>query len=536
MELLERDVALATLADAYDDAVRGSGRVVYVTGEPGIGKTSLVTRFVRGLGDETRALFGTCDDLSVPRPLGPIRDLAGSVSPALEGALAAGAAPHDIQTLLVAELELPPRPTVLVLEDIHWADDATLDAITVLGRRIGSLPALLVLTFRAGEVPPGHPLHATVGAIRADDSVVLELGPLSKRAVASLAGDRAAEVFAATGGNPFYVNELVCAAMPKRIPRTVANAVLGRAARLDSADRHLIELVSVVPGRVRTSVLDVVMPDWPVAAEEPERRQLLEVDNAYVRFRHELARHAIRSSVPAAACRRLHAEILAALLAADADPADIVHHADAAGAEDVVADYALLAARRASALESNREAYSQYRRALEFVDRLPPAEQARVLEEVAIAGYTVGRVDDALPAIDAAIAIHSRLGDAEAVGRCTRILSRLYWFEGDGMHAIEKAHEAVEILEPLGESPELARAYSAVSQLAMLSEDGEQSCLWGGRAIDLAAKLGDQATLAHALVNIGTSRNQLDPDDVETSWRPIGSRTPRATGKRARVP
>ena len=120
----------------------------------------------------------------IPRPLGPIRDLAGSVSPALEGALAAGAAPHDIQTLLVAELELPPRPTVLVLEDVHWADDATLDAITVLGRRIGSLPALLVLTFRAGEVPPGHPLHATVGAIRADDSVVLELGPLSKRAVA----------------------------------------------------------------------------------------------------------------------------------------------------------------------------------------------------------------------------------------------------------------------------------------------------------------------------------------------------------------
>ncbi len=513
MELLERDVALATLAGAYDDAVRGSGRVVFVTGEPGIGKTSLVTRFVRGLGADTRVLFGTCDDLSIPRPLGPIRDLAGSVSAALEGALAAGAAPHDIQTLLLAEVELPPRPTVLVLEDVHWADDATLDAITVLGRRIGSLPALLVLTFRAGEVPPGHPLHAAVGAIRADESVVLELGPLSRRAVASLAGDRAAEVFAATGGNPFYVNELVCAAAPKRIPRTVANAVLGRAARLDSADRRLIELVSVVPGRVRASVLDVVMPDWPAAAEEPERRQLLELDGAYVRFRHELARHAIRSSVPVAACRRLHAEILDALLAADADPADIVHHADAAGAEDVVADYALVAARRAAALESNREAYSQYRRALEFVDRLPADEQAQVLEEVAIAGYTVGRLEEALPAIEAAIAIYARLRDIEALGRSTRILSRLYWFAGDGVPAIEKAREAVEILEPLGETSELARAYSAVSQLAMLSEDGEQSMLWGDRAIQLATKLGDEATLAHALVNIGTSRNQLDPDD-----------------------
>jgi DNA-binding CsgD family transcriptional regulator/tetratricopeptide (TPR) repeat protein len=512
MELLERDAALAALAEAYDEAVRGTGRVVYVTGEPGIGKTSLVTRFVQDLTGGTRVLFGTCDDLSIPRPLGPIRDLAGSVSAGLEGALSSGAAPHEVQTLLVAELELPPQPTVLVLEDVHWADDATLDAITVLGRRIGGLPALLVLTFRAGEVPPGHPLHATVGAIRADDSVVLELGPLSKRAVASLAGPRAAEVFAATGGNPFYVNELVCATAPRRIPRTVANAVLGRAARLESADRRLIELVSVVPGRVRASVLDAVMPDWPAAAEEPERRQLLEIDSAHVRFRHELARHAIRSSIPAAACRRLHGEILEALLVAGADPADIVHHAEAAGSEDVVADYALVAARRAGALESNREAYSQYRRALQFIDRLPPAEQAHVLEEVALAGYTVGRLEEALPAIESAIAIYGELAEAEAVGRSTRILSRLYWFAGDGAPAIAKAHEAVEILEPLGESSELARAYSAVSQLAMLSEDGEQALLWGERAIRLATSLGDEATLAHALVNIGTSRNQLDPD------------------------
>ena len=128
------------------------------------------------------------------------------------------------------------------------------------------------------------------------------------------------------------------------------------------------------------------MPDWPEAADEPERLQLLEVDAAYVRFRHELARHAIRASVPGVANRRLHAEILAALLAADADPAEIVHHADPAGAEEVVAGYALLAARRAAALDSNREAYSHYRRAAELVDRLPPAEQARVLEEVAWRG------------------------------------------------------------------------------------------------------------------------------------------------------
>ena len=98
-----------------------------------------------------------------------------------------------------------------MIEDVHWADDATLDLITVLGRRIGSLPALLVLTFRAGEAPPGHRLHATVGAIRAEDTVVVELPPLSERAVTALAGHGADKVYAATGGNPFYVTEMLAA-------------------------------------------------------------------------------------------------------------------------------------------------------------------------------------------------------------------------------------------------------------------------------------------------------------------------------------
>ena len=152
VELLERDGALATLAEARGAAARGEGRAVFVSGEPGIGKTSLVNRFVRDLEPDARLLLGSCDDLSIPRPLGPFRDLAGSVSPGLEEALVAGAPSHEVHRLLIAELERAPEPTVLVLEDVHWADGATLDSIAVLGRRIGSIPALLVLTFRGGEL------------------------------------------------------------------------------------------------------------------------------------------------------------------------------------------------------------------------------------------------------------------------------------------------------------------------------------------------------------------------------------------------
>jgi DNA-binding CsgD family transcriptional regulator/tetratricopeptide (TPR) repeat protein len=317
-------------------------------------------------------------------------------------------------------------------------------------------------------------------------------------------------VYAATGGNPFYVTELLASRTATDLPPSVANAVWGRASRLDDDARRLVELVSVVPTRVRTSLLDAVMPGWPAAALEPEYRQLLEVEPGYVRFRHELARNAIRSRLPIALRRRHHAAILNALLAADADPADIVHHAEAAGAEDVVAQYALVAARRAATLESNREAFSHYRRASQFSERRPPREQAAILEEFATAAYVVGGTEDAFRAIERAIDIYGDLGDAEAVGRCTRVLSRVHWFAGDGALARAKALEAIAILEPLGESVELARAYSGLSQLAMLAEDDGQALEFGDRALQLANRFGDAGTRAHALVNLACSRVHLD--------------------------
>ena len=514
MELLERDAALTALGESHAAAAGGGGRVVCISGEPGIGKTSLVRHFLENLDDGSRVLLGTCDDLSIPRPLGPLRDLAGSASGELEDALASGAPAHDIQDLLIAELERPPRPTVLVLEDVHWADDATLDTVTVLGRRIGSLPALLVMTFRGGEVPPGHPLRAALGAIGSEQSALLELLPLSRDAVASLAGGDGDALYAATGGNPFYVTELLASGDTTELPPSVANAVVARVSRLGDAGRRLVELVSVVPNRVSTALLDAVMPDWAGAAEEPERRELLETDGTHVRFRHELARHAVRSSIPASARRRLHADVLDALLAGTPDPADVVHHAECAGATDVVREYALIAARRAAAFESNREAYSHYRRASDFTGELDSLEQADLFEELATAAYLVGRLDDAFEAIEAAIALHRRLGDQAALGRCVRVLSRFHWFAGDGAPAREKALEAITILEPLGESIELARAYSGVAQLAMLADEGVQALSWGESALELATRLGDDSTRAHALVNIGCAKVQMDADDT----------------------
>jgi DNA-binding CsgD family transcriptional regulator/tetratricopeptide (TPR) repeat protein len=513
VELLERDGPLATLEAARHAAANGRGSVVVISGEPGIGKTALVRAFLGAFGDDGRVWWGLCDDLSIPRPLGPLRDIA-RVSPLMAQAMTKGVPPTELHNVMIDDLVQGPHPTAVVIEDVHWADDATLDLITVVGRRVASLPAVLVLTLRDCEVAAGDRLRLVLGTLPADATRHLTLAPLSAAAVAEIAGQDAARIYAATNGNPFFVTELV-AARPGTVPRSVRDAVLARSARLGRTAQRLLQLISVVPGRVDAERLDALFPGWPAAAEEPERRQLLDVDAGGVRFRHELARIAIASSLPTTQRRALHAEVLDVLLATGADPADIVHHAEGSGDLDVVAQQALIAAHDAAVVASYRQAHAHFRRAAELSDRLEPSQHAPLYEDLAVAAYTVGHLDEALVAIGRALARYQECGDRAALGRCTRWLSRLHWFVGDRERARRAAQEAVELLQPLGDSSELARAYSGLSRLAMVSGRVDETLKWGQQAVTLARRLGDQQRLADALVNIGTVRVFVDIEDAD---------------------
>jgi DNA-binding CsgD family transcriptional regulator len=512
VDLFERGPHLTALRAACAEAVAGRGGVVLVEGEPGIGKTSLVTHFAQGLRDEARVLWGGCDDLSIPRPFAPLTDLAGGVSTALADELRGGSRPDEVRRLMLAELG-GPEPTVLVLEDVHWADAATLDLVMGMGRRLAALPALLVLTYRGGEVAAGHPLWRTLAALSGGGARQLALAPLSREAVAALVGADVDRVFAMTGGNPFFVAELA-AASPDALPPSVSNAVLGRASRLPEESRQLLELVSMVPSQVAPELLHRLVPGWAQAAEEPERRGLLTVGPRQVRFRHELVRTAIRSSVPVARRRELHARILQALLATGADAAEIVHHAEGAGDLDAVAEHAPIAGRRAAALSAHREAYAHFRRAVEFADRWDAPQRARVHEELADSAYAVDRLSEALPELEQALDLYRGLDDREAVARCLRRRSRFHWFAGEGARAREDADAAVETAESLDDSPELARACATIAQLAMLAADHQTAKSWGDRAVALAERSGDHYTRSHALVTLGDSHAHEDPGNV----------------------
>ena len=212
MELLERAAFLATLAEYAGEARRGNGRLVLVSGESGMGKTVLLEAFQECLPG-ARWLWGGCDGLLTPRPLGPLFDISAQLGGEFADLCHSGTPRDRLFTGFLAELGPPAHFTVAVIEDMHWADEATVDLLRFLGRRLGRVPALLLATYRDDELAPDHLFRMVLGDLATQrDTRRMRLPPLSEEAVSQLVGQRdvdAAELCRITGGNPFYVSEML---------------------------------------------------------------------------------------------------------------------------------------------------------------------------------------------------------------------------------------------------------------------------------------------------------------------------------------
>ncbi|MET9903325.1 AAA family ATPase [Streptomyces sp. NPDC006446] len=509
--MLERDLELARLAAAAREAADGAGSVVLVFGEAGIGKSSLVKALPKVLPGEARVLLGECDDLATRRPLGPFRDLVGSVGAELARALTEGGDRHRVYDALRAELRTAPHPVVLVVEDVHWADEASLDALRFLVRRVERLPAVLVLTYRDDELDREHPLRHLLGQVsRAERVHRLPLERLSAAAVHRLSAASEldpAEVYDVTSGNPFFVAEVVAAGGTGGVPPTVVDAVLARLRGLDDDTRDALEQLAVVPSAVERPLADALLPDGMAALAAAEQRGLLIVTPQRACFRHELIRRAVADSLPAARRIELNQEVLAALVGTPgSDASRIVHHAAEAGDAEAVARYGPGAADDASRAGAHREAAAHLRLVLERSELFGPAERAGLLERYAIESYTVADSAAALRAEREAVALRRSLGDARALGADLRWLSRIHWWAGDAGEARAAAREAISVLEGAGDDRLLALALSNTSQLHMLSDRHTQAVAFGERAIELARRAEDVEILAHALNNVGTAR------------------------------
>ncbi|HXG76595.1 MAG TPA: AAA family ATPase [Gaiellaceae bacterium] len=506
--LLEREAALASLESALAEASAGAGGIVLVSGEAGIGKTSLVRAFEEIARDGMRVVTGACEALFTPRPLGAIHDVAGVVGGRLLEELATSSDRVSIHSAFLAELES--TPTLVVLEDVHWADEATLDVISYVGRRIHETGSLVVLTYRDDELEARHPLRLVVGELPGRSTSRIRLEPLSSDAVEELArrADRPARgLYEVTGGNPFFVTE-VLAAGEDSIPATVRDAVLARAGRLSAAGQRLLEAVAVVPGEVELWLLERLAPSEVPRLDECLASGVLGGTAHGVRFRHELARLAIEESLTPGRRVALNRAAVGAL----AEPASgvpdlpaLAHHADAAGDVSAVLRFAPAAAERAAAAGAHREAAAQYARALRFAGGLPLESRAKLCDSLSYESYLTGDFRDASAASTQALEWYRELGDTLREGACLTMLSRLQWSTGRTREAGELGREAVALLESLPPGRELALAYAQLAELSLITDDLGGVAEWGAAAVSLAEQLDESNILASARLSLAAA-------------------------------
>lgn len=516
--LLEREAPLDALLAAARAAASGHGTTVLMEGEAGIGKTSLLREFAERSDNSCRVLWGWCEALFTPRPLGPLQDMAQSLDPDIAALLDQTAAPERLFPALLNTLQHASSTTVLVFEDVHWADNATLDLVKYLGRRVSSLRTVLVLSRRSDEIGADHPLTHVLGDLPPASVTRITLEPLSPEAVAVLAeqtGSSSTDLYRITGGNPFFVTELLASGEtePTRVPDSIRDVIWSRLSRLEAGEREALEVMSIVPGSVEPWLIRALLGvEGETFVDQCVARGLLRRDSQGASsFRNELARQATLDRLPPTVQRSLHAKVEAAI--SELPPAQAnallsrrVHHA--AGAEDStrVLDLAPRAAAQAARLGAHQEAASHLAAALKYVAEVPPALAAQLYEDWAYeAGLSLLVYDAIIEARHRAITIWRELGRIDKVGANLRWLSRLHWRRGEGQDAEDYADQAVREVENLSPGPELAMAYSTRSQLHMLHYRFDEAIDWGSRAIRLADQLGELETRVHALNNVGTA-------------------------------
>jgi DNA-binding CsgD family transcriptional regulator len=512
MTLLERDPLLRNLRDRLGGVAGGGGHFVLVSGEAGIGKTSLLTALADARGTAT-LWWGACDALQTPHPLAPLHDVARAGITGFGEVL--GADRGTVFERVLDVLQRSEAPILFVVEDVHWADEATLDLLKFVGRRIDRAPCLLVASYRDDEVHATHPLRRLMGELPAARLTRIEVPRLSPDAVAVLARTalRAPEgLYDITQGNPFFVTEVLRHGQGT-VPRAVQDVVLGRLSQLSAPAQAIARLVAIVPARIERWLIDALLGEDTSSVEACLDSGLLIAEGATLRFRHELARVAVESSLSATRAQTLHANLLAALENdATTSLARRVHHAVHARDRVAVLRYAPAAAREASQRGAHTQAVAQWRNALAFADTVDDVARAEFLEQLAYELYLTDHITDAITAFESALALRRAAGHSIKAGDILRWLSRLSWYNGQTELAERYATQAIELLEPLQPGRELAMAYSNRSQLLMLSGENESAVTWGRKALALALELGDREIEIHALNNIGTA--SADDDEA----------------------
>ncbi len=514
--LIEREQPLQRLLSLADKTSGARGGIALVYGEAGIGKTSLLTAFYQQCNNPQQVALGGCDALYTPRPLAPLYDMVSVIGSEFKSLLASKAPTPEVVSAMLERVGQSQQLLILIFEDVHWADHATLDFLKAVGRRAAFLNILLVMTYREDEVGAGHPLSQVIGDLPQSSVHRIPLAPLTENAVAKLDVRglyNAPQLHAITGGNPFFITELLASqrTLNEGPPASIQDSVNARLNRLSEAERDFLEVISIIPAALDPPLIRALFgSEGELLAMACVGRKLLTEDaRGQLRFRHELARLATMSRLSPVKLKQTHEKVFNALSQLPGEPVMelLVQHAAGALYSAEVLKIAPLAAQAASSVGAHSQAADHLQTALRFVDEADPELAARLYEDWAYEAGLAHQIDDEVVAArKRAITLWRALERPEKVGENLRWLSRLHWYRGDAVKAQHVADEAVRVLETANSDDERAMAYSFRSQLHMLNDRMDEAIEWGERALQLAREIGAEEVQVHALNNIGTAK------------------------------
>jgi DNA-binding CsgD family transcriptional regulator/tetratricopeptide (TPR) repeat protein len=579
--IVGRDPDLERLAAALSDAAAGHPRIVLVGGEAGVGKTRLVreaTERARAAG--SRILFGSCLDIGdgglpylpmaealrglarmVPpdelrRLLGPARDDLAAIVPELGWDERADREPDELPDRSEPSGADRARmferwigflgrlgtdaPVVAVVDDVQWIDRASRDLITFLVRNLTEERVAAILTYRADELPSGHPTAAWLAELsRAPGGSRFDLGRLDRAAVRlqlesiagnKLPGDLVGRIWHRSEGNPLFVEELLAQAergAESARPPSLVDILLARTANLERATRDVLAAVAVATRPVDERLLAAVLERTESDLEESLREAIASgiligdpVDGRY-RFKHELLREVVERRLLAGQRRSLH-ERYAQLLAEGTDLADasrataaaeLAHHWDAAERPAEAFHAAIAAARAAEGVHATSEVHRHYQRALELEPTLPasahptPADQLDLRWRAADAADLDGDFEGATILFRKARELVDVDADPTTAGLIHSRLGYLRWVTGDSASALDEHREAVRLVPEAPPSAPRARVLGGLGGALMGAGRWAESKAACEEAIACAIAAG-------ARVDESRARNMLGSDLV----------------------
>lgn len=524
MELVEREKEMRALLACLQLAARGSGRMVLLGGEAGIGKTSLL-QALADRRDDALLWWGGCDALQTPHPLAPLHDIARSSNVGFRDLMSIATDRAVLFEAVLGELQRSRRPVLVVIEDVHWADDATMDLIKFLGRRIDRLPCLLVVSFRDDQLTAAHPLRRMVGqlpqaaATRID---VARLSPAGVEVLAQRALQSADGLHTITQGNPFFVTEVLRhGAEP--VPRAVQDLVLARYSELDTQAQAVLRLVSVIPVPAERWLIERLVGD-DVAPIEACLGSGLVVSGvgSTLGYRHELARTAVESSLAEPLARKLHAAVLEVLSGDGCAPvslARMVHHAVRADDHLAVLQHAPQAAEEARQRGAWKEAAAHYAVALRHAELAGVDDAARIAYW--LDGYAGGcersdQLEELIAARWRLDGIYQRTGNiierARNLSQIAKSLPLMLRFE----EAQAANRQALALLDTVAPGPVLAWALGVQATLCGMANDDEGQLRCASQALELAERFGEREVALLATKSLGTVTIRSDFDAGHT--------------------